>query len=431
MRVLLTGAAGLIGSAVAARLHAAGHEIVAVTRTRDAAAEALAVDRRVDLDMAQATRPEDWLPHLVRIDAVINCAGVLQDSPRDSTAGVHLHGTSALFRACVTAKVKRVIHLSAVGVEREPPTQFSQTKHAADAVLMGLDIDWIILRPSVVLGRAAYGGSALVRGLAALPLLPVVPDTGPLQVVHLDDLVATVLFFLNPAAPARHILQIVGPERYSMTDLVQIFRRWLGWRPAGTVATPTWLATLMFRLGDWVSFLGWRPPVRSTAQREIMRGAVGDASHWTRLTGITPRALPAALASEPASVQERWFAKLYLLKPLVFGVLAVFWIGTGLVSLGPGWEIGKSMLREGRVDEPLASLTIIAGALADIVIGIGIAFRRTARIALHVGIVLSLAYVVLGTILLPRLWADPLGPMWKISPIIVLLAVALAIREER
>ena len=431
MRVLLTGAAGLIGSAVAARLHAAGHEIVAVTRTSDAAADALVVDRRIVLDMANATRPEDWLPHLERIDAVINCAGVLQDSLRDSTAGVHLHGTSALFRACVAAKVKRIIHISAIGVDREPPTQFSQTKHAADAVLMGLDIDWLILRPSVVLGRAAYGGSALFRGFAALPVLPVVPDTGPLQVVHLDDLVATIIFFLNPAAPARHIVQIVGPERYSVTDVVQIFRRWLGWRPAGAIAVPAWFATLMFRLGDAVSFLGWRPPVRSTARREVTRGAVGDPSQWTRLTGITPRALPAALASEPASVQERWFAKLYLLKPLVFGVLVVFWVATGLITLGPGWEIGKALLKEGGVKESLVSPAIIAGCLADIAIGIGIAFRSAARLALWAGIFLSFVYVALGTVMLPRLWADPLGPMWKIWPIIVLLAVALAIREER
>jgi uncharacterized protein YbjT (DUF2867 family) len=431
MRVLLTGAAGLIGSAVAARLHAAGHEIVAVMHSSSAVAEALVVDRRVTLDMARATRPEDWRPLLQRVDVVVNCAGVLQDSPRDSTAGVHLHGTSALFRACVDAKVKRIIHVSAIGADQDAPTAFSQTKHAADAALMSLDIDWIILHPSIVLGRGAHGGSALLRGLAALPVLPVVPDTQPLQVVHLDDLVATIMFFLNPAAPARQALQIVGPERYSLTDLVQLFRRWLGWRPVGSVRMPPWLATSLFRLGDAVSLLGWRPPVRSTVQSEIARGSVGDPSQWTRLTGIKPRALPAALAAEPASVQERWFARLYLLKPLVFGVLVLFWIATGLVTLGPGWEIGKALMQEGGVREPLASFTMIAGSLADIVIGIGIAFRRTARLALHAAVALSLAYAIIGTVLLPRLWADPVGPMWKICPIIVLLMVALAIREER
>jgi hypothetical protein len=38
---------------------------------------------------------------------------------------------------------------------------------------------------------------------------------------------------------------------------------------------------------------------------------------------------------------------------------------------------------------------------------------------------------IIGTILVPRLWADPLGPMLKIWPIIVLHFTALAILENR
>jgi uncharacterized protein YbjT (DUF2867 family) len=429
LRVLLTGATGLIGSTVAGRLQSQGHELITVTRAPPSSTRAGA--RNIVLDMANVTRLEDWLPHLEGVDAVINCAGVLQDSPRDSTAGVHVRGAVALFNACVAAKVDRIIHLSAIGVDRDATTEFSRTKLAADKALMALGLDWVILRPSVVLGRPAYGGSALFRGLAALPFLPVAQDTGPLQVVRLEDLVDTILFFLKPQAPTRQVVEIVGRKAYSMTELAQLFRRWLGWRPARIVQIPRLVSAAMYSVGDAVSLLGWRPPIRTTARREITRGATGDPAPWIRLTGIEPRSLEAAFASEPSSVQERWFSQLYLLKALVLGVLALFWIGTGVVSLGPGWEIGKAMMKEGGVGEPLAQLTIIAGALADIVIGIGIAFRRTTRNALYAGVGLSLAYAAIGTVLLPRLWADPLGPMWKIWPIIVLLLVALAIREER
>ncbi len=130
-------------------------------------------------------------------------------------------------------------------------------------------------------------------------------------------------------------------------------------------------------------------------------------------------------------MQERWFAKLYLLKPVVLGVFSLFWIATALISLGPGWEIGLELMRKGGVTGTPAALIVVAGALADLCIGIGIAFRRTARPALYAALALSLVYVVIGTVLVPGLWVEPLGPMLKIWPILALNIVALAILEDR
>ena len=287
MRVLLTGASGLIGSAVLARLRAEGHEVIAVTRTGGPSDRWPLARQHVVMDIARATRPEDWLPHLAGVDAVVNCAGVLQDSPRDSTAGVHAQGAAALFLACEQAGVRRIVHLSAIGVDRGAPTAFSRTKLEGDKALMARSLDWVILRPSVVVGRPAYGGSALFRGLAALPVLPVVPDTGPLQIVQLEDLTRTILFFLRPEAPARKALEIAGPQRLAFSEVVQTYRRWLGWPRAQQITMPRSAAQALYRLGDLLGLLGWRPPMRSTARREIVRGATGDPSEWVRLTGIS------------------------------------------------------------------------------------------------------------------------------------------------
>jgi hypothetical protein len=130
-------------------------------------------------------------------------------------------------------------------------------------------------------------------------------------------------------------------------------------------------------------------------------------------------------------VQERWFARLYLLKPVIFVVFSLFWILTGLLSLGPGWDIGLGLMHEGNVIGFAAPLAVFAGALADIGIGIALAFRRTAKIGLYAALSLSLVYIVIGTILVPRLWVDPLGPMLKIWPVIALNLTALAILEDR
>ena len=240
----------------------------------------------------------------------------------------------------------------------------------------------------------------------------------------------TIEFFVQPGAPVRRAIEVVGPRRWSFEDVVRLFRKWLRWPPARGMRLPRWAAVLMYQMGDWAAYLGWRPPVRGTARREIVRGAVGDPAEWTQLTGIRPRDLEAALAAEPASVQERWFARLYVLKPLVFVVFSAFWIATALISLGPGYAIGKSLMEEGGAGA-LAGPSVVAGALADLVIGIGIAFRGTARIALYGALAISLFYAAAGTLLVPRLWIDPLGPMLKIWPIIALNLVALAILDDR
>ena len=430
MRVLVTGATGLIGAAVMARLVEAGHETAGVARDVGRAARRLPAVRWLSLDIAAATAPEAWLPHLAGVDAVVNCAGALQGGPRDSLRGVHREGIAALFAACERAGVRRVVHLSAIGVDRAAPTAFSRSKIEGDRALMARDLDWVVLRPSVVVGRAAYGGSALFRGLAALPLLPVMPDTGALQVVQLDEVVATVLAFLAPEAPSRVAVELAGPERLSFVEVVLCYRRWLGWGEPRILPLPRPLAALLYRLGDVAGLLSWRPPMRSTARREIVRGATGDPGAWSRLTGIRPRPLAAALAAEPASVQERWFAGLYFLKPLTFAVLSLFWIVTGLVSLGPGYGAGVALMQEGGAGA-LSGPCVIAGALADMLVGIGIAVRRTARPALYAALALSVFYLAAGTAILPRLWLDPLGALVKVGPILVLHLVALAILEDR
>src|SRR3954454_13345581 len=425
MKIAVIGGTGLIGSAIVAHLSARGHTVVSMSRSPDASNSGF---RRVDI--SEATSPSHWLPHLDGIEAVVNCAGVLQDSRNDSTSMVHHRGIANLFAACEQLNIRRFIHFSAIGVDRETPSAFSETKLQGDKALMESNLDWVILRPSVVIGRPAYGASALMRGLAALPATWVMPNTGQLQIVLLEDVVRTVAYFLDPGSPSRRIVELVGPQQHSFADVVSLFRGWYRWPPAREIRLPQFASSTAYKLGDAISFLGWRPPVRSTAEREIARGATGTLADMQEI-GIHPKSLPEFLASEPASVQERWFARMYLLKPVLFVVLCLFWISTAFVSLGPGWAYGIGLMREGGVEGTSAALTVIAGALSDLVIGIAIAYRPTSRYGLYAAIAISFTYAIIGTILVPRLWADPLGPMLKIWPIIVAHFVALAILEDR
>lgn len=428
MKILVTGATGLIGAAVCARLARESHTIIGAGRGKPPVPP-LSVDAWVSQDFARATA-DDWLTALDGVDAVVNCVGVLQDNPSEDTRAAHAAGPAALFSACVEAGVRRVVHFSAIGVDRHQASAFSETKLKGDEALTASALEWVILRPSVVLGPAATGSSALFRGLAALPWLPVMSDTGELQVVALEDVTDTVSFFLRPEAPSKVAIEVAGPERLSLAEVVATLRAWMGWRPARLLRLPRWASKLLYRLGDMVSALGWRPPVRTTAMREIAHGAVGDAREWRTMTGIEPMTLARSLALRPAGVQERWFAQLYFLKPLLLVVIVSFWILTGIISLTTGFPNGVDLMvdaRTGRLAEP----GVVAGAIADILVGLAIAYRPTAFYGLWAAVGLSLFYVAAGTILLPELWNEPLGPLLKIWPILALHAIALAILKER
>jgi hypothetical protein len=103
---------------------------------------------------------------------------------------------------------------------------------------------------------------------------------------------------------------------------------------------------------------------------------------------------------------------------------------TGFVSLGPGYEHAVRVM-ESTDAAAVAELSTIAGGVTDILVGLMILWRRTTKPGLVLAFLVSLFYVAAGTLLLPQLWADPLGPMMKIWPNLVLNLVCLAILDER
>lgn len=194
---------------------------------------------------------------------------------------------------------------------------------------------------------------------------------------------------------------------------------------------PEWLLEIGARSADLAGGLGWSPPIRLTALKEMRRGVTGDPSAWIIATGIEPKPLKTALAEVPATIQERWFARLYLVKSLVLACLSLFWIVSGLIAIGSGYDRALEILvSHGFSDSIARGLTIIT-SLADISIGVLIALRRTSNEALTAGLALALVYLLSASILTPDLWKDPLGPLVKIAPAIVLTLVALALSDNR
>ena len=431
MKLLVLGASGFIGSSVAARLAAAGHEVVAGARRPEAARRLAPAYRWVAADFAGVARAQEWATMLEGVEAVVNCVGALQDGAGESVSVAHETGPAAMIAACEAAGVRRLIHISAVGVEDAAGTTYARSKLATERTVRGSGLVWVILRPSLVIGRAAYGGTALMRGLAALPLaIPVIGGGQRFRPIALDDLAEAVVRLIEPEASSRVMLEVGGPEPMTLAEVLAALRAWLGLSAAPVIQVPRALAWPVVRLGDLLGWLGWPSSLRTTSLRQMDFYVEGDSEGWVAATGVKPATLGQWCTANPATSADRWQAKLYFVRPISVAALAVFWLLTGLISLGPGYPAVLAILQRGGFGgwSPLVEQV---GSAFDILMGLALLRRRWTAAVASCMCIATAGYLVVGTLTLPQLWADPLGPWLKVIPMMALCLFVAATEDRR
>lgn len=424
MAVLVLGAYGLIGREIVARLLADGHEVVGLGRDIQAAAriEPRIAWRRADI--ARLTKANDWLPLLEDVEVVVNAAGALQTGLKDKVEAVQDVAMRALYAAAASVGVRRIVQISAPGAEAGASTAFLASKAAADAALRASGLEHVVLRPVLVISPVAYGGTALLRALAVFPFVtPLVFAASRVRTVSVGEVATATTRAVNGEIASGADLVLAEPGSHSLAEVVAHFRRWMGLKPVPILPVPAPVSEVVTAGADLAGWFGWRSPLRSTAMK-VMRDGVapegkGEAAPLAR-----------TLAALPSSPQERWFARLWLLKPLIILGLSLFWIASGWIGLART-ETASAILTDGGLSPALALATVQAGSVADIALGVLLLWRPAASLALIGMILASLAYMAGALVLAPALWADPLGPMVKTATLILLHLVALAILEER
>ena len=163
MKILLCGASGFVGRHLEKALLEAGHQVTRGVRqprnTND-----VAIDYRNDTEIST------WIPRLSGIEAVVNAVGVLRDSKAQPMAKLHDAVPRALFAAAAQSGLTRIVQISALGVGTGIPTAYMQTKQRADDFLQTLNVDWAILRPSLIYGKDG-ASTRMFMLLAQLPMM--------------------------------------------------------------------------------------------------------------------------------------------------------------------------------------------------------------------------------------------------------------------
>lgn len=334
MRVLILGAYGFIGSAIARDLSARGHEVTGLGRDENYGQRILPQLRWITADLSDMTAPGAWQALLIGADAVVNASGLLQNGDGGSVEAVQLHAVRALVEACEATGIHWFVQVSAAGADPNAQSEFMATKGKADALIAASSLSSLIVRPGLVIGRNSYGGSELVRIAAAACVTLRLPFKAPIQCVALSDVVDAVARAFDPDGPRSGSFDLVERQARSLDEIIALHRVWLGLTMARqSLRIPGWLLRVTSRLSDLLGRLGWRSPLRRNALLALASGVRGDSEQAVALLGREPLGLEASLDRHPAGKQDRLYARLGLLQPPMLAALFIMWAGSGVATL--------------------------------------------------------------------------------------------------
>lgn len=303
--VLVLGGTGFVGRAFCAQWtswHVGGPRLTVVTRRPSHARDEWPLPL-VDVVVADVHEDAQLAPLVRSHDAVVNLVGILHGTPAQFER-VH----AALPRRIAAAGARRVVHVSALGAGANAPSHYLRSKQAGEEALRGAPgVALTVLRPSVMFGEGDHFLNLFARLQRVFPVMPLAGADARFQPVWVDDTArALVQCLLRPEA-AGQAYEAVGPQAYTLRELVQCAGRWAG-HPRPVLALPDALGRLQAALMGLLP----GPPLISSDNLDSMKiasVATGQAPTLEAL-GVHPAALAAIAPAylSPDGRLDRWRA---------------------------------------------------------------------------------------------------------------------------
>jgi len=228
--ILVLGGTGFVGRSVCERLversGGAGGRIVVPSR-RPARAKHIQLLPTVQLARADVNDPRQLAELMSGIDAVINLVAILHGSEA-AFQQAHVELPRQLAAACNAAGVRRVIHVSALGVGANAPSRYLRSKTAGEAVLAQAGLELTVLRPSVIFGEHDIFMNVFASLQAVVPVIPLAGAGSRFQPVWVEDVAAAIVACLDRPETIGQTIECAGPSVFTLKELVQLAGRCAG-----------------------------------------------------------------------------------------------------------------------------------------------------------------------------------------------------------
>ncbi len=287
-QALVLGGTGFVGRHVCEKLERAGWSVTVPTRR---AVNAAAVQHlpRLTVIEADVHDPVALTRLLPGHDAVVNLVAILHGSEA-AFERTQVELPRKIAAACLASDVRRLVHISALGVADDGPAMYQRSKARGEALLRAAaGLNLTVLRPSVIFGAGDRFLNLFAQLQAVFPVMPLAGASARFQPVWVEDVASAVVRCLQDAATVGRTFDCAGPDVLTLAELVRLAGRH-GSRARPVLPLPMALGRLQARVME----LAPGEPLMSRDNLDAMR--VDNVA-----TGQHPGL--AALGIAPASVR--------------------------------------------------------------------------------------------------------------------------------
>ncbi len=316
--ILVTGASGLIGRALAARVLAAGESVRLQGRSAESVAAALyglSVQTNLEVvpvDFSTADQP-DYDRLAAGCTTIVHCAGLVHNSTANAAAfeSLNFRATQMLGTAAKKAKVDSFVFLSTSAVygagpfvnvredsEPKPDTPYAVSKLRCEQWLEQNSVAQrtIVLRPSLVFGEGDRGNMvSLIKQINKGLFFHIGGNQGRKSIIYSADVAVAIEACLNNLGAGFHVLNVANPKSVGVVDLCNDIARNL------SKAAPPVVPELFVRAGAMLggAILGEKAPLTVEKMNKLMTTTTCNVDRIVEMTGFAPQAsLSCAIAAE-------------------------------------------------------------------------------------------------------------------------------------
>lgn len=219
------GGSGFLGRYIVSELLKEGYAVKIVSRTPERAKQVCTSGTVGQVTFMQGNlRSDASVKKCVKgSDLVINSVGILFEYGKQKFPAIHGQGAERIAKACKAYGVKRLIHISALGVDRATKSFYARTKIHGEKAVMAAFPAANILRPSIIFGPEDGFFNMFARMAMVFPYFMPLIGGGKtrFQPVYVVDVAKAVIKIINTPQTQGKSYELGGPRAYSFRQLIE------------------------------------------------------------------------------------------------------------------------------------------------------------------------------------------------------------------